>query len=65
MNLFKIRIRQGRLAVMAYNINHAEAQGRSLERTLSRYWVRAQCHVTKDLYALGSEAWEYCKRGIK
>jgi hypothetical protein len=56
MRLFKVRIRQGRLAVMANNINHAEAQAKALERDLSRYWVRAQAHVTGDLYALGSAA---------
>lgn len=56
MKLFKIRIRQGRLAVMAYNIDHAEAQAKTLERDLSRYWVRKQCHIEGDLFALGSEA---------
>lgn len=56
MKLFKVRIRQGRLAVMAYNIHHAEAQARRLERDLSRYWVRQQCHIKDDLFALGTEA---------
>ena len=55
MKLFKVRIRQGRLAVMANNINHAEAQARALGRDLSRYWVRAQTHVSGDLFVLGSE----------
>ena len=58
MKLYRIRIRQGRLAVMANNIHHAEAQARALERDLSRYWVKAQTWVTEDIYALGSEARE-------
>ena len=64
MKLFKVLIRQGRLAVMAYNINHAEAQADALERDLTRPWskriVFAQTHVKDDLYALGSEARQAC-----
>jgi len=56
MRLFKIRIKQGRLAVMANNEYHAEAQARAAERDLSRYWVRQQLHIKDDLFALGSEA---------
>ena len=56
MRLFKLRIRQGRLAVMANNIHHAEAQARALERDLARYWVRAQTWVREDIFALGYAA---------
>ncbi len=58
MKLFKLRIRQGRLAVMANNLWHAEAQATVLERDLNKYWVRQQTHVGGDLFALGSVAWK-------
>ena len=65
MKLFKLRIRQGRLVVMANNVHHAEAQAKALERDLARYWVRAQTHAGGDVYVLGAEAWRRLGQAIK
>lgn len=57
----KIKDRQspGRVGVLHVTANsktHAEMQARAFERDLSRYWVRAQCEISKGVFALGMEA---------
>lgn len=54
--VFEIPIRQGVVHVTANNEEHAKRQARSLERDLSRYWVRSQVEVQPGVFILGHEA---------
>ena len=62
MNIFRVKIRQGRLAVVADNIFHAERQADQLERDLNYYWVRNLTHAGGDLFILGAIAWAEYRR---
>ncbi len=54
--VFKLRIKQGRLAVVADSWSHAERQADAFERDAQRYWARRQAEVEPGLYALGTAA---------
>lgn len=56
MKVYKLRIRQGRLAVVANSDAHAERQADALERDIQRYWNRKQVEIRPGLFALGTEA---------
>ncbi len=56
MRVFKVRIKQGRLAVVAHSEAHADRQASAFERDAQRYWVRRQAEVSPGLFALGTEA---------
>ncbi len=56
MKVFKLRIRQGRLAVVANSEAHANRQADAFERDAQRYWVRNQAEVRPGVFALGTEA---------
>ncbi len=56
MKVYKLRIRQGRLAVVANSEAHAERQAEAFERDAQRWWVRNQAEVEPGLFALGTEA---------
>lgn len=56
MKVYKLRIRQGKLAVVAHSEAHANRQADAFERDAQRYWVRNQAEVSPGLYALGTEA---------
>lgn len=54
--IFEVPIKQGTVTVVANNEEHAKRQARSLERDLSRYWVRSQVEVQPGVFILGHEA---------
>lgn len=55
-SVFEIPIKQGVVIVTANSEEHAKRQARSLERDLTRYWVRAQVEVKPGVFVLGHEA---------
>lgn len=54
--LYPLRIKQGRLLVVANSATHADRQAEAFERDAQRYWVRRQAEIEPGLYALGIEA---------
>ncbi len=54
--VFELKIRQGVAIITANSEEHAKRQARSLERDLSRYWVREQTEVQPGVFVLGTEA---------
>ena len=56
MKIYKVRIKQGKLAVVAYSDAHADRQAAAFERDAQRYWVRRQAEISPGLFALGTEA---------
>jgi hypothetical protein len=56
MNVYKKRIKQGVLWVVANNNTHAKQQARALERDLQRYWVRQTTEYRQGVFCLGQAA---------
>ncbi len=57
MKCYPLRIRRGKLLVVAYSETHANRQADAFERDLQRHpWIRNQTEVKPGVFALGSEA---------
>lgn len=56
MKCYPLRIRQGRLLVVANSEAHANRQADAFERDAQRWWVRNQAEISPGLFALGTEA---------
>jgi hypothetical protein len=63
VKVFKLKVRQGTAFITALSKGHAEAQRRTIERDLQRYWVRAQAMIRPGVFAFGSAAKAQC--GVK